>query len=132
MFVGEFEHTIDAKQRLAIPSDVRDMFNAREHGGAFYATPGSKHRLKLYPELKFKLRLEKFSTDRRFRDYKRQVFSQSARVPMDSAGRVRIPERLLKQHGLSGKVFVLGMNDHLEVIASELDLDHVEIPRHDK
>jgi MraZ protein len=51
--------------------------------------------------------------------YERRIFSQSARIPMDSAGRVRIPERLLKDHGLSGKAMVLGVGDHLEVFSPE-------------
>ena len=119
MFVGEYEHVIDAKRRLAIPAEVRDMFNPEEHGGAFYASPGSEHSLKLYPERQFKIVMNNFSKNPKFRKHKRSIFSQSARVPMDSAGRVRIPERLLSEHGLSGKVVVLGMNDHLEVTSAD-------------
>jgi DNA-binding transcriptional regulator/RsmH inhibitor MraZ len=36
-------------------------------------------------------------------------------VPLDSAGRVRIPDRLLQKFGLSGSIMILGVRDHLEL-----------------
>ena len=47
--------------------------------------------------------------------FERLIFSQAARLPVDSAGRVRIPDRLLQAFGLSGSVMILGVRDHLEV-----------------
>ena len=39
-FLGEYEHSIDAKQRLAIPAEVRDVLDPEVHGSAFVAAPG--------------------------------------------------------------------------------------------
>lgn len=123
LFLGEYEHVIDAKQRLAIPAEVRDVFNPEQHGSAFIAAPGSENTLLLWPERTFQAIARELQGsmlgDRDLGAYERRIFSQSARVPMDSAGRVRIPERLLKEHGLSGKAMVLGVGDHLEVVAPE-------------
>ena len=38
---------------------------------------------------------------------------------MDSANRVRIPDRLLKKYALSSKVVLVGMGDHLEVFEAK-------------
>mgnify|MGYP003330827633 CR=1 FL=1 len=40
LFLGEYDYTIDAKQRLAIPAEVRDVLNPEIHGAAFIAAPG--------------------------------------------------------------------------------------------
>jgi DNA-binding transcriptional regulator/RsmH inhibitor MraZ len=48
-------------------------------------------------------------------DFERHVFSQAARVPLDNAGRIRIPDRLLQKFGLAGSIMVLGVRDHLEL-----------------
>ena len=40
MFLGEYEHSLDAKQRLAIPAEVRDAWKPDRHGEAFVAAPG--------------------------------------------------------------------------------------------
>ena len=37
MFLGEYEHSLDAKQRLAIPAEIRDAWNAERHGAMFVA-----------------------------------------------------------------------------------------------
>ena len=50
LFLGEYEHVIDAKQRLAIPAEVRDVFNPEQHGSAFIAVPGGDGSLWLWPE----------------------------------------------------------------------------------
>jgi DNA-binding transcriptional regulator/RsmH inhibitor MraZ len=49
----------------------------------------------------------------------RQLFSRAARVPFDSSGRVRIPDRLLQEYGLSDTVVILGVRDHLELTTRE-------------
>ena len=50
LFTGEYEHTIDAKQRLAIPSEIRARLDPKVHGQAFYLAPGANGHLWLWPE----------------------------------------------------------------------------------
>ena len=52
-FLGEYEHSIDAKQRLAIPAEVRDLLHPESHGSAFVAAPGGNGSLWLWPEKTF-------------------------------------------------------------------------------
>ena len=117
LFLDEFKRVIDAKQRLTIPPEVRGVLSFWEHGSAFVAAPGSKN-LALYPEPLFKKIAEQITKTQDLQT-QRSIFSQSARVPMDSANRVRIPDRLLKKYALSSKVVLVGMGDHLEVFEAK-------------
>ena len=119
LFLGEYEHTLDQKQRLAIPSELREVMDDKVHGEGFIAAPGSNGSLWLWPEKTFAQLAQSMGGslvgDPQVQDFERMVFSQSARVPLDSAGRVRIPERLLQRFGLTGSIMILGVRDHLEL-----------------
>lgn len=120
-FFGQYEHTIDAKQRLAIPADARAVLEASGAGGGFIAAPGGDDSIYLWPERTFAEFVQaklsgSFLGDPRLARLQKAIFSEAKRCPLDSAGRIRLPERLLSQYGLSGSVMVVGAMDHLEVI----------------
>ena len=119
LFTGEYEHSIDAKQRLAIPSDLRGQLDTQEHGEAFYIAPGQAGALWLWPERTFEAMAlateQSLVPDEEMLEYEQLLYSQAARVEMDKAGRVRIPERMLRIADLGTTVVVLGVKDHLEV-----------------
>ena len=119
LFVGEYEHTLDQKQRLAVPSELREVMDAKVHGEGFMAAPGSNDCLWLWPEKTFsQLSMALGGSlvgDPNMQEFERLVFSQAARVPLDSAGRVRIPDRLLQKFGLTGSIMILGVRDHIEL-----------------
>lgn len=119
LFLGEYEHSLDQKQRLAIPSELREVLDDKKHGEGFIAAPGANGSLWLWPERTFAQLSQSLGGslvgDPSMQDFERLVFSQAARVPLDSAGRVRIPDRLLQKFGLSGSIMILGVRDHLEL-----------------
>ena len=53
LFTGEYLHTIDDKQRLAVPSEIRSRLKPEIHGEAFYLVPGANGSLWLWPERTF-------------------------------------------------------------------------------
>jgi MraZ protein len=122
-FLGEYEHSLDPKQRLAIPAELREQFRSDVHGDAWIAAPGANGSLWLWPEKTFyQLAAALNGTLLGHEDVQRlgrQFFSKAARVTVDAAGRVRIPDRLLAQYGLAGSVMILGVGDHLEVCRPE-------------
>lgn len=121
LFVGEYEHTLDQKQRLSVPSEVREVMDHKIHGEGFMAAPGANGSLWLWPEKTFHQLSAALGGslvgDPGMQDFERMVFSQAARVPMDGAGRIRIPDRLLQKFGLTGNIMILGVRDHLELCA---------------
>ncbi len=119
MFLGEFQHTLDAKQRLAIPNELRKCWRKDQHGESMVAAPGENGALWLWPEKTFHKLAGDLGTslrqERGMSDFQRRLFSQSASVSIDGAGRIRIPDRMLTKHGLSGEVVVIGAGEHMEL-----------------
>ena len=119
MFTGEYEHTIDAKHRLAIPSEIRQRLHPETHGTALYLAPGPNGSLWLWPERTFhQLAAAAEQTlipAEEMMEFEEFLFSQARRLEPDSAGRTRLPERMIARFGLSGAVTILGVRDHLEL-----------------
>lgn len=119
-FLGEHEHAFDGKQRFAIPAEIRELMQPAIHGEAFIAAPGANGCLWLWPEKTFHELSAALGGsllgDEDMQQFERLMYSQSARLNIDSAGRVRVPDRLLQAFGLSGSVMILGVRDHLELV----------------
>tara|TARA_B100001121_G_scaffold309554_1_gene336827 strand:- start:10526 stop:10996 length:471 start_codon:yes stop_codon:yes gene_type:complete len=119
LFTGEYEHSIDAKQRLAIPSDLRGRLDPEIHGSAFYVAPGQQGSLWIWPEKTFEQMAaateQSLVPNEDLLEYEQLLYSQAARVDLDKTGRIRIPDRMLRMAGLENMVVVLGVKDHLEV-----------------
>ena len=124
VFTGEYEHTIDSKNRLSIPSDIRTLMRAELRGdGAeplvLYVTLGESGSLCLYSESGFNERAEELKSSNAEPDFllafEALWFSLARRIEIDSAGRLRLPENLMKRTDLGPQVVLLGMNDHLEI-----------------
>jgi MraZ protein len=147
VFTGTYEHTIDTKSRVAIPSDVRALLESprRKQGGHslvgsgesdakgaaddssddgspgvfLYVTLGEGDSLCLYTEEVFEQRARELDSSELDPDellmFERMMFSLARRVEMDKAGRLRLPEHLLKMVKLGTDVVLLGVKDHLEI-----------------
>jgi len=119
VFTGTYEHAIDAKQRLAIPSKVRAQVQ-RELGlgegdtQVWHVTLG-EGLLRLYTDPEFKRVGEELRANSFDEAYELSFFSDAEEVETDRNGRIRLPERLLRDAGLAGDVVVLGNNDHLQI-----------------
>lgn len=124
VFTGTYEHAIDKKNRLAIPSEIRSQIQ-NEVGALegqaipLFVTLGEGRTLSIYTERDFNRRAEQLDDSQlepgELLDYERVFFSLARRVELDRQGRVRLPDALLKQTGLGAEVVLLGVKDHLEV-----------------
>ncbi len=114
MFYGEFEHSIDDKGRITIPS----KFRARLDSGVVI-TKGIDPCLWLFPADQWAVLSEKASalsiTDPTAREFKRQLFGSASDSIPDKQGRILLPANLRTYAGLDGEVVIIGMNTHLEV-----------------
>ena len=131
LFTGEFAHTIDAKQRLAIPAEIRtalaaaagpvDPSSEGESDAAvvLYAVLGPNGALWIWPEATFLDMVNLMDqslvpTDEQM-SFDELFFPHASRLQLDAAGRARLPERLTTQAGLGSTVVILGVRDHLEL-----------------
>ena len=124
VFTGTFEHTIDSKNRLAIPSEIRSLVQREAGVGEgdpirLVVTIGAGRSLSLYTEAGFEQRareLKSLAADRqKLNAFRRVLFSLSQRLELDRQGRLLLPAELLRRTGLAGSVVLIGVDDHLEV-----------------
>lgn len=118
MFLGQYRHTLDSKNRLTIPARYRDMLAE----GA-YITRGFDGNLMVYTAATFHIISHQASetsvTDQSARQLKRLLFSNADFIETDRAGRVLIPEFLRQAADLENEVVLAGMGDHLELWSPE-------------
>lgn len=115
MFFGEYEHTIDDKNRLTLPARFRDAF-----ADGVVLTRGLDQCLDAFPRADWdavvadKLApLDPFSKEHR--DLRRFFFSAASVAEVDKQGRVLLPPTLMKHAGLGREVTVAGVHDRLEI-----------------
>ncbi len=114
MFFGSYEHNLDSKGRLFVPSRFRD-----ELGEQIYITKGFDGCLALYSEEAFKPKIEEYKSlsfnHADTRAHLRVNSSTFDKVSVDSHGRIAIPMRLLKRENITQEVTIVGVIDHLEI-----------------
>jgi MraZ protein len=118
MFIGEFTHTLDAKNRLFIPARFREGL-----GDRFIVTKGLDRCLFGFPLAewgKLEKRLYRLPFARAdARAFARLFFSGAAELEVDKQGRVLIPVNLREYAGLVKDVIILGVSTRVEFWAQE-------------
>ena len=113
-FVGRYEHSLDTKGRVILPSKFRGQF---EHGG--YLTQHTEGCLALWTPGEFQRQMESMQTKadggRADRNRARIWASNSAEVEIDRQGRMPIPQHLRSFAGLDAEVLVHGAIDRVEL-----------------
>ena len=115
MFLGEYEHTIDDKNRLTLPARFRDAL-----ADGVVLTRGLDACLDVYPRSDWDALVEaQLATldpfSREARDLRRFFFSAASDAELDKQGRVLVPPALIRHGKLGREVVVAGINDHLEI-----------------
>lgn len=137
VITDRYDHVIDDKNRLAIPSQIRNAMDVDADGTAFYVFPEGRY-LQLVPEKLFqKLASEVTaglaipSEDAKAR---RLVFAMASRLEPDKQGRVIIPDRFLRSGKnrdpfteaiLDRDVTLVGANDRIELWSREEFMGHM-------
>ena len=122
MFLGEFTHAIDEKNRLVLPAKFRAFINDPEDKKGFFivASPVSgEHCLRLYTKsgwkpVENKLRQEASKSKDPAR-YMRYFASRGEFVPVDAQSRLVVPQKLMDYAGLKKDVLMVGNVDWIEV-----------------
>lgn len=118
MFLGQYEHTVDAKGRMTIPARFRELL---EEGA--YITQGFDQNLVVLTASAFERIYEHVNqmslTDPSARQLKRLIFSHADRVEVDRVGRILIPQFLRQAARIDGAAVVVGVGDYFEIWAPE-------------
>jgi MraZ protein len=114
MFLGEYRHTVDDKNRVAVPSKFRTSLKT----GAVI-TKGLDGCLFLYPQIAWKNLAQKLSrlpiSQSRSRAFTRMMLGGAMEVEIDRQGRIVLPEYLKEYAQLRKHVVIAGLNDRLEI-----------------
>ncbi|MBL1434497.1 division/cell wall cluster transcriptional repressor MraZ [Candidatus Wolfebacteria bacterium] len=114
MLIGEYTHTFDTKNRVALPAKFR-----KEFGKKVIVTKGLDRCLFIYTHKaweKIVARMSDLSIGQAgTRGFNRFMLSGAVEVEPDSQGRILIPDFLKGFANLGGKVVLAGVNDRVEV-----------------
>ncbi|MCK5491154.1 MAG: division/cell wall cluster transcriptional repressor MraZ [Candidatus Pacebacteria bacterium] len=114
MFIGEYNHNLDEKGRLAVPVKFR---NDLKKGAV--VTRGLDGCLFLYTNSEWKVLAEKLSSlpisQSNTRAFARLMLAGAMDVQLDKQGRTVLPDYLRKYAGLKKKVVIGGLFNRLEI-----------------
>jgi len=114
MLIGEYNHIIDPKKRLAIPARLR-----KEIGEKAILTRGLDQCLSLFPLSeweKYTSQLTKLPMGKGdARTLNRMILGGAVEVELDSLGRILIPDYLRQFAGLKQKAVIAGLYNRLEI-----------------
>lgn len=120
VFAGHYEHAIDEKNRLSIPSKLRARWNRDRDGDGFYVVPGRQSgTLWLYTERHFEA-LSEFAEsslipDQNQLDFDEIYFPLAEFVELDGQGRILLPDRMVRRSEIGREVVISGVRDHVEI-----------------
>ncbi len=134
MFIGEYNHTIDAKGRLIVPAKYRDNLGER-----FYVTKGFDDCLFVYAEEDFNILQEKIRalplSNKESRTISRFFLGSAQEGELDKQGRILISGPLREHADLVKDVVLVGVGNHIEIWSKDryeaseesMDVDNVAL-----
>lgn len=121
MFRGRFEHGIDSKGRLSIPSKFREILSTNyderliitNFDGCLWA----------YPVAEWQKVEDKVASVPQFKDevkaFQRVFISAAVECPIDKSGRILVPPTLREYAGITKDVVLVGMTNRVEIWSRE-------------
>ena len=114
MFIGEFNHKMDAKGRIAVPAKFRD-----ELGSTAVLTKGLDACSVLYPKHEWDILAEKLAnmplSKANTRAFARLMLAGAMEVELDAQGRMIVPDYLRKYADLDETAVVTGLYNRIEI-----------------
>ena len=118
MFMGEYNHTIDAKGRLIIPSKFRETL-----GDEFVVTKGLDGCLFVYDNKEWSAFEEKLKslplTNKDARQFVRFFLAGATLAEVDKQGRILVPAVLREFAALEKEVVLIGVASRVEIWSKE-------------
>ncbi len=119
MFMGEYNHTIDAKGRLIVPAKFREAL-----GDEFVVTKGLDGCLFVYSNSEWNAFEEKLRTlpltNKNARQFTRFFLAGAAACEVDKQGRILLPQVLREFAKLEKDVVLVGVASRIEIWSKEV------------
>ena len=114
MFIGEYEHVLDIKNRTSMPAKYRELL-----GEKCILTRGLDNCLFIYrlddwQQLEDKLRVLPI-TSKDVRAFTRFFFASANECEFDKQGRIVIPSTLKSYAGLNKEIVIIGVSNRIEI-----------------
>ncbi len=114
MFLGEYLHTFDSKNRISVPSKFR-----KDLGRVVVVTRGLDHCLYVYSRKEWEKQARAYAVEvngsAARRGLARLFLAGSSEVEVDGTGRVLIPEHLKSFASIKEKAVIAGVADRVEI-----------------
>ncbi|MCX6724444.1 MAG: division/cell wall cluster transcriptional repressor MraZ [Candidatus Staskawiczbacteria bacterium] len=118
MLIGQYEHTIDIKKRLALPAKFRG-----ELGDKVIITKGVENCLVVYTQKEWEVMAGKLGnlpiSQTEARSFARIMLAGAMEVVLDKLGRILVPDYLKNYATLKKNVVICGLSNRLEIWDSE-------------
>ena len=120
MFLGEYRHSIDNKDRLTVPARFRELMSE----GAFLLRGFDRNLMVMTPKA-FEALSQNMTamsiTNPLTRKLRRLIIGSASRIETDKAGRILIPEFLSQTAGLSTnqEAVLVGQGNYFEIWSPE-------------
>lgn len=119
MFLGTFNNSIDAKNRVIVPAKFRDKL-----GSGCILTIGIENCLCIYSREDFEVLADKMAgipdSAIKARAFVRAVFSSASECEFDKQGRIIVPPNLKKRANIEKELVTLGVRNRIEIWAKEV------------
>lgn len=114
MFLGEFTHKMDNKNRIMMPSEFRDILSEE-----FYITKGPEKSLVIYTKEEFEKQSQRLDNlvieNKKNRAIKRLFFSSTIKTSLDKQGRVLLNKNLRDYSNIDSEAMIIGNNTTIEI-----------------
>ena len=114
LLIGEYEHSIDTKGRLIMPSKLKE-----DIGEKFVVTKGLDGCLFVYSQTEWKTFEDKLRafplTNKDARALVRFFLAGAMECEIDKQGRIKLSSELCEKCSITKDVVVIGVDDHVEI-----------------
>lgn len=114
VFVSNYYHNLDAKNRLFIPARFRDQLGER-----LYIMPGPGASLFIYPEEDFNVIAEQYRQKHRNLEEQMAFFSNVCDTTIDNQGRATLDARHVQHAELKKEVAIIGSGRRIVIMPLE-------------
>ena len=126
VFYGEYNVSITAGGRIALPKKIRELLQKNQ----VVITRGFGNCLAGYDKGDWEKRAESLLDvsllEKEQLDKRRMLFSSTVYIDLDEQGRIVLPKQLQQVAALSKSVIIAGVGDHFEIWAQDRWEEYVQ------